>query len=110
MQRSSLGEFEEVVLLTVGVLYNNAYAIAIKREIEAQSNRIANISAVHKALYRLEDKGLLESRLGDPQIKRGGKRKRLFLITPLGKKAIDESMALRMRLRNQIPDVAFQWK
>ena len=110
MGRLHLGEFEELVLLTVGVLYEQAYAVAITKEIKEQSGRSVNVSAVHKSLYRLEEKGMLTSHLGDPESKRGGKRKRLFSITPFGKKALDESMELRLRLRNQIPDLAFKWQ
>lgn len=110
MGRANLGEFEELVLLTVGVLYDDAYAVAITKEITEQSGRSVAVSAVHKSLYRLEEKGMLKSRLSDPESKRGGKRKRLFNITPFGKKALDESMDLRMQLRKQIPDLAFNWK
>ena len=110
MSRIHLGEFEELVLLTVGVLYEDAYAVAITKEITKQSGRSVNVSAVHKSLYRLESKGMLTSQLGDPEAKRGGKRKRLFMITPYGKKALDESMELRMHLRNQIPELAFKWQ
>ena len=110
MERAHLGEFEELILLTVGVLYKDAYAVAITKEIIKQSGRSVNVSAVHKSLYRLEKKGMLESRLGDPESKRGGKRKRLFSITPFGKKALDESMDLRMSLRQQIPELAFNWR
>ena len=60
MGRSHLGEFEELVLLTVGVLYNDAYAVAITKEIASQSGRSVAVSAVHKSLYRLEEKGMLE--------------------------------------------------
>ena len=110
MGRIYLGEFEELVLLTVGVLYEDAYAVAITKEITNQSGRSINVSAVHKSLYRLESKGMLNSHLGDPESKRGGKRKRLFSITPFGKKALDESMELRMNLRKQIPEIAFKWQ
>lgn len=110
MSRSHIGEFEELVLLTVGVLYDDAYAVAITKEISEQSGRSVNVSAVHKSLYRLEEKGMLSSRLSDPESKRGGKRKRLFAITPFGKLAIDEMMELRVKLREQIPGMAFQWK
>lgn len=110
MSRIHLGEFEELVLLTVGVLYEDAYAVAITKEIIDQSGRSVNVSAVHKSLYRLEEKGMLKSKLGDPESKRGGKRKRLFSITPYGKKAMDESLDLRMSLRKQIPDLAFKFQ
>ncbi|MEO9806050.1 MAG: helix-turn-helix transcriptional regulator [Reichenbachiella sp.] len=110
MGRLHLGEFEELVLLTVGVLYEDAYAVAITKEISEQSGRSVNVSAVHKSLYRLEEKGMLKSHLGEAESKRGGKRKRLFSITPVGKKALDDSMELRMKLRNQIPKMAFKWQ
>ncbi|MEL7006163.1 MAG: helix-turn-helix transcriptional regulator [Bacteroidota bacterium] len=110
MERANLGEFEEIVLLTVGVLYQDAYAVAITKEIVKQSGRSVNVSAVHKSLYRLEKKGMLKSELSDPESKRGGKRKRLFSITPFGKRALDDSMELRTRLRNQIPELAFKWQ
>ncbi|WP_420385693.1 PadR family transcriptional regulator [Roseivirga sp.] len=109
MGRAQIGEFEELVLLTVGVLYDDAYAVAIAKELENQSDRAVAVSAVHKSLYRLEEKGMLQSRLGDPESKRGGKRKRLFNITPYGKRALDESLDLRSKLRNQIPDLAFKF-
>ncbi len=108
MGRTHIGEFEELVLLTVGVLYKDAYAVAITKEIEKQSGRKVNVSAVHKSLYRLEKKGMLSSTLGEPESKRGGKRKRLFSITTFGKTIIDENIELRTRLRNQIPEVAFK--
>ena len=102
-----LGEFEELVLLTVCVLYKDAYAVAITIEISSQSNRNVHVSAVHKALYRLEKKGYLQSKLGEVQAKRGGKRKRIFSITSIGKQVLDETMNLRLKLRNQISDLAF---
>jgi PadR family transcriptional regulator PadR len=108
MGRIYLGEFEELILLTAGVLYGDAYAVSIAKEIADQSGRSANVSAVHKSLYRLEEKGMLKSELGEPEAKRGGKRKRLFYITPYGKRALDEYMELRMSLRKQIPAVAFK--
>lgn len=110
MKRNNLGEFEEIVLLTVGVLYDNAYAVAITQEISEQTKRNVNISAVHTALYRLEEKGFLSSRMGEAEAIRGGKRKRLFTITPFGKKVLDEADAIRNSLRNRIPLSAFKWE
>lgn len=108
MNRISLGEFEELTLLTVGVLYEDPYAVAIAAEIENQTGRRVMVSAVHKTLYRLEEKGMLKSTLGDPEARRGGKRKRLFFITPYGKKALDESLEVRNSLRSRIPAIAFK--
>jgi len=109
MRRTYLGEFEEIVLLSVGILFEKAYAVAIKEEIAEQTDRNANISAVHTALYRLEEKGYLDSKLGDAEAKRGGKRKRLFAVTNLGKIALSETMELRQKLWSQIPKPAFNF-
>lgn len=107
MTNIKLGNFEELVLLLVGVLYDKAYSVAVAEEYERQTGKSVNISAIHTVLYRLEEKGLLESRLGEPEDVRGGKRKRLFYLTPLAKDALDQLAEFRQRLRTQIPSVAF---
>jgi DNA-binding PadR family transcriptional regulator len=106
----SLGEFEEIVLLTVGVLYNEAYGVAIKDEIEQRLKRKVSVGALQSALHRMEKKGYLESRTGDPEDQRGGKPKRFFTITALGKQALEESKDVRLELWNSIPKVAFEMK
>lgn len=106
MKGTNLGEFEELVLLTVGILYDNAYSVAIKQELNQQTGRKVTISSVHAAVYRLEEKGLLNSRMGEMTNERGGKRKRLFTISQAGKEALEKASELRNRLRNQIPEVA----
>ena len=108
MKGTNLGEFEELVLLTVGILFDNAYSVAIQKEMNQQTNRKISISAVHSAVYRLEEKGLLESRMGEQTSERGGKRKRIFTISKSGKAALDNANELRNKLRNQIPLVAFE--
>lgn len=108
MKGTNLGEFEELVLLTVGILFDNAYSVAIQKEMNQQTNRKISISAVHSAVYRLEEKGLLESRMGEQTSERGGKRKRIFNISKSGKAALDNANELRNKLRNQIPLVAFE--
>jgi DNA-binding PadR family transcriptional regulator len=79
-------------------------------EIEKQAGRKLNISAVHSVLTRLEDKGLLKSRMSDPTEARGGRRKRIFLLTAAGKRALEEANELRNQLYNQIPKVALQFR
>jgi len=81
MKGKYLGEFEEIVLLTIGVLYDSAYGISIRQEIEEQLDRKVGLGALHATLVRLEDKGYLTSRYGEATKKRGGKRKRLFRVT-----------------------------
>jgi len=110
MKKYQLGEFEEIVLLTVGVLYGNAYGVAIKDEIETRTERNVSVGALQSALRRMEKKGYLLSKLGEPSPERGGKPKRFFSITAFGKKALDHSRDVRTDLRNAIPDVAFDLK
>jgi len=108
MKGTNLGELEELILLTVGILYKKAYGVAVMDEVEKQSGRSLNISAVHSVLQRLEDKGLVRSELSEPTGERGGRRKRIFSLTAAGKKALEEVNELRNQMFNQIPKVAFQ--
>lgn len=108
MKGTNLGEFEELILLIVGVLYPEAYGLSIREEIKRQTSRKAAIGAVHSALNRLEDKGYLSSMLADATHERGGRRKRLFQITAAGKNALEKNHELRNSLWKQIPDMA--WK
>ncbi|MBL7863442.1 MAG: helix-turn-helix transcriptional regulator [Cyclobacteriaceae bacterium] len=110
MKGSYLGELEELVLLHVGILYPNAYGVAVMDEIEKQAGRSLNISAVHSVLTRLEEKGLLKSRMSDPTEERGGRRKRIFLLTAAGKRSLEEANDMRTQLYNQIPKVALQFR
>ena len=107
MKGTNLGELEELILLTVGILYKKAYGVAVMDEIEKQTGRILNISAVHAVLQRLEDKGLVTSKMSEPTGERGGRRKRIFYLTATGKKALEEANELRNQLFSQIPKVAF---
>jgi PadR family transcriptional regulator, regulatory protein PadR len=109
MEQYSIGEFEEIVMLTVAVLYNDAYGISIKEEIEQRLHRKVSVGAMRTALQRLEDKGLLTSELGEATAVRGGKRKRFFKVTPYGKKALEQVMRTRMSLWESIPKVAFEF-
>lgn len=107
MKGTNLGELEELILLTVGILYKKAYGVAVMDEIEKQTGRSLNISAVHAVLQRLEDKGLVTSKMSEPTGERGGRRKRIFYLTAAGKKALEEANELRNQLFSQIPKVAF---
>ena len=109
MGKSSLGEFEEVVLLTVAVLYENAYGISIKEDIEKSLARKVSVGAMRTALSRLEKKGFLRSEFGDATPERGGKRKRFYKVTPHGKKALEQVMETRKKLWEAIPSVAFDF-
>jgi PadR family transcriptional regulator, regulatory protein PadR len=105
MKGTYLGEFEEIVLLAVGILYDEAYGVSIRQEIENQTQRNVNIGAVHTALHRLEDKGYLSSRFGEAAEVRGGKRKRLFTLTPSGISSLREAQAIRNQMWSQLPKI-----
>ncbi len=107
MKGTHLGEFEELILLIVGVLYPDAYGLNIREEVINQSGRKVAIGAVHSALSRLEEKGFLKSELAVGTHKRGGRRKRLFQITAAGKEAIKTNRDLRNDLWSQISDLAW---
>lgn len=107
MKRIHLGELEELVLLMVGVLHDEAYGVGIKEEIEQRTGRKVNISAVHTALRRLENKGFARSRLGGATATRGGRRKRFFTLTISGKAALDHIYVVRSQLWQQIPKIKF---
>lgn len=110
MKGTHLGELEELVLLMVGILYPEAYGVAVMDELEKQAGRSLNISAVHAVLTRLEEKGLLQSKMSEPTDARGGRRKRIFLLTAAGKRSLEETNELRNQLFNRIPRVALQFR
>jgi PadR family transcriptional regulator, regulatory protein PadR len=110
MKGTYLGELEELVLLTVGILYPDAYGVAVMDQLESQANRKLNISAVHSVLTRLEEKGLLKSKMSEPTDERGGRRKRIFLLTAAGKRSLEEANELRTQMFNQIPKIALQFR
>ena len=101
--RQNIGEFEEIVLLVVAAQHDQAYGLSVTQAIEQQLSRSVKLSSVHTSLYRLEEKGLVESRIGDTSTLRGGRKKRHFTITTLGKQALIESQEARKRLWRQIP-------
>jgi DNA-binding PadR family transcriptional regulator len=105
MGRTYLGEFEELVLLTVAVFDKQAYGAAITQDITQRTGRPVVLSAVHVALYRLEDKGLLTSEVGGATAERGGRRKRFFSITAAGRRTLAEIRQVREELWNLIPDL-----
>ena len=103
MKETKLGEFEEVVLLLVGILGDQAYAFKIAEEFEEQTGRSVSIGAVHSSLSRMSDKGFLTSSMGQPTASRGGRRKRIYEITAYGQQVLREARDLRMSLWQQFP-------
>lgn len=90
-----LGEFEELVLLTIASLNDDAYGVSIKESIETRSDRSISIGALHSTITRLEEKGFLKSWLGEPTQERGGRRKRYYEVTHQGKVALHHMKELR---------------
>ena len=90
-----IGEFEELVLLTIACLGDEAYGVAIKEDIEQRAKRAISIGSLHSTITRLEEKGFLISVLGEPTNERGGRRKRFFSITSSGQIALSNIKNLR---------------
>jgi DNA-binding PadR family transcriptional regulator len=93
-----LGEFEELVLLTIATLGEDAYGVLIQKSIEERSNRSISIGALHSTITRLEEKGSLKSWVGGATKERGGRSKRYYEITQAGKRAVAETKNLRDEL------------
>ena len=103
MRKTYIGELEEVVLLTVALLYDQAYGVAVTHAIEEQTGRSISISAVHATLHRLADKGFVNSRMGGATAERGGRRKRYFTVTPAGSRVLHDIQQVREQLWRGIP-------
>jgi len=110
MKGTNIGEFEELVLLTVGLLYRDAYSLAIVDELKKQTGRNVTISTVHKALVRLEGKGYLKSHMGGATEERGGRNKKLYEMTVEGKNVVQKSKEIRNQMWEAVPNVVWQTK
>jgi DNA-binding PadR family transcriptional regulator len=108
--KNVISDFEEMVLLTVGILYDDAYGLAITDELENRTGRTYTISSVHKALMRLEERGMLRSHMGGATEERGGRKKRLFNITNSGKEALFEAKQTREKMWQAVPKVVWDLK
>lgn len=107
MKRQNLGEFEETVLLWVTIQHERAYGLSITKAIEEEMGRSVTLSSVHTALYRLEEKGLVESEMSEGSPVRGGRRKRIFMITNAGKATLAQARLMRNKLWAMVPDNLF---
>ncbi|MEM9328697.1 MAG: PadR family transcriptional regulator [Bacteroidota bacterium] len=106
MKETRLGEFEEVILLLVGILGEEAYAFNLSGEFQRQTGRSVAIGAVHSTLNRLEEKRFLKSEMGGATKSRGGRRKRIYTITAVGTQVLSEARSLRLSLWSQYPAFA----
>ncbi len=110
MKNIKIGNFEELILMLIGVLGEEAYSVKIVEEYENRTKKKINVSAIHTVLYRLEKKGFLESRMSESIAERGGKRKRIFFLTAYASKALKELNQLRQELLTDIPAQTLNWK
>lgn len=108
MRRTYLGEFEEVVLLMVAILDGEGYGVTVSQALEEHTGRVVTFGTVHNTLIRLEEKGFVNSELGGATAERGGRRKRLFKITALGSRALQEIQQLRQDLWQLVPPNSLQ--
>ena len=97
-KREFPGEFEQVVLLTIARLKDDAYGMAIRQEIADRTGRDVGIGSVYSALDRMEDKGFISSTVGDPTPERGGKAKRYYKLERAGALALERSREMFARL------------
>jgi PadR family transcriptional regulator PadR len=110
MKGTYLGEFEEIVLLAIAILDDDAYGISIKDEIKKRLKRNPSIGALHSALNRLEEKGYIQSKEGDTTPERGGRRKLYYHIAKPGIRALEKSRLLRNSMWDAIPSLKLNWK
>ncbi|WP_420581549.1 helix-turn-helix transcriptional regulator [Reichenbachiella sp.] len=105
MKGSNLGEFQEIVLLSILILDEEAYGLKIQQELSTRLKRTLSRGALHTALTRLEEKGFIDSRTGGATAERGGRRKRYYSLTNSGKESLQQARALREEMWSQVPEV-----
>jgi PadR family transcriptional regulator, regulatory protein PadR len=100
---AKIGEFEELVLLAISSLNENAYGVTIRRLLEEVTERTVSIGSVYVALDRLEKKGLVTAWTGEPTSERGGRAKRFFQLNGAGRDVLDELSVIRQKLKTRTP-------
>jgi PadR family transcriptional regulator PadR len=90
-RREYLGEFEQIVLLAILRLGDDAYGVPIRLDIEQRTGRALTVGALYRTLDRLEDKGYVSSAFSDPTPERGGRSKRYFRVKPIGLRTLRAS-------------------
>lgn len=103
MKGTYLGEFQEIVLLTILILDGDAYGVSIQAEMKKRINRNISRGALHAALTRLEAKGFIQSAFGPATAERGGRRKRFYTVSKQGRTALEQARALRETLWQAVP-------
>jgi DNA-binding PadR family transcriptional regulator len=106
MSDGTLGEFEQLVLLALMRLGPDAYGVSICQDITDRTGRDVSLGAVYKTLERMEDKGYIQSRIGEPTAERGGRRKKHYKLLAAGRRALRQSIAaLRSMTRGLASDL-----
>ena len=100
MRDNYLGEFEQIVLLAILRLKDDAYAVPVREEIEGRTSRSVARGALYTALDRLEAKHFLTSKMGEPLAERGGRSRRYYTVTPAGISALRASRHALLQLWN----------
>lgn len=96
---AKMGEFEELLLLAIIRLRDNAYGVTMRQELEERAGRLVSIGALYTTLERLEEKGFISSRQGEKTPERGGRAKRYYKVEAAGLSALNESLEARDRMR-----------
>lgn len=105
MKKTRLGEFQELILMTVIVLQEQAYGNEIQRDLEERLNERLSMGAIQTALKRMEEKGFLTSEWGEASQRRGGKRKRIYAATPEAYRTLQEMKDIRSQLWSAMPNL-----
>ena len=105
MSREALGNFELMVLLASLRVGEDAYGVPIAHELEESSGKDVLLGSVYAALDRLEDKGLVSSRLGDPTPERGGRAKKYFKVTAKGVREVRDAQRTLVKLWRGLPEL-----
>ena len=105
MKKSRLGEFQELILMSVIVLKEEAYGNAIRRQLEGLLNERLSTGAIQTALKRMEEKGFLTSEWSEATKERGGRRKRVYTATPYAHSTLLEMHAVRDQLWQLMPNL-----
>ena len=106
MGKEHLGELEELILLMIIMLGDDAYGLAIRNALKEKAGRRVTIGAVQGTVNRLESKGFITSTVGGATEERGGRSKRIFSITNSGRQMLERSRDVKVNLWQQIPSLA----
>ena len=110
MKKTKLGEFEELVLLTVVSLQQEAYGVQIKSTLEREMKTKLSVGSIQSALKRMEEKGFLTSEFGEASMRRGGKRKRIYSTTTYAHRVLREMKEIRAGLWKTIDSLSVELK